>query len=185
MKILLHVCCGPCATYPFAALAGEGHEVDGYFFNPNIHPYREYLLREEAAREFARRAGRKIIIPAGYDPSGFFRSIANREEERCRWCYLHRLSAAAAAARAGGYQAFTTTLLLSPHQKRRWVIEAGDLAAREKGVDFLDRDFRGGWREHWSAVEKMGLYKQQYCGCLFSEYERFRSAPASAASAGK
>jgi epoxyqueuosine reductase len=176
MRILLHICCAPCATYPFELLLNEGHQVDGYFYNPNIHPFREYLERRESVEDYGRQTGRRIIISPRYDFEEFFRLVAFREDNRCRYCYYMRLRQTAAVARKGKYDAFTTTLLISKQQKHELARKIGADVAEETGVFFLYRDFREGWKEHWALTEQYGLYKQQYCGCLYSEYERFKSS---------
>ncbi len=173
MKILLHICCGPCATYPFEVLQGEGHEVDGYFYNPNIHPYSEYLRRREAVEKLAAAIPGKVIFSPRYDFPEFFRRAAFRESLRCRLCYDQRLKQSALVAREGKYDAFTTTLLISKRQEHELAREAGEAAAAGAGVKFLYRDFRPGWKRHWELTADHNLYKQQYCGCLYSEYERF------------
>ena len=175
----MHVCCGPCATYPFRALEEEGHDVDGFFYNPSVQPYREFLRRKEAAETLAEKTGRRMIVPPRYDLEEFFRLVAFREKSRCRYCYWLRLSRTASAARKGKYDAFTTTLLISRQQKHDLARRVGEEAAAEAGVPFLYRDFREGWKEHWRLTEELGLYKQDYCGCVYSEYERFRNFPPS------
>lgn len=174
MKILLHVCCAPCATYPFRVLTGEGHRVDGFFYNPNVQPTREYLLRRQSAEDYSRLSGNRIIISPRYDFREFLRDVVFREDDRCRYCYYRRLKQTAAAARKGKYDAFTTTLLISKLQNHELAREIGKNVSRETGVKFLYRDFRDGWQEHWDLTDEYGLYKQQYCGCIYSEYERFR-----------
>lgn len=172
MKILLHICCAPCATYPFKFLTEEGHRVTGYFYNPNIHPFREYIRRREAVEKYAALAGREVIYP-GYDFREFLRIVVPRETDRCRHCYRLRLRKTAFAAREGNFDAFTTTLLLSKHQQHKEIKKGGREVAGEEGVEFLDRDFRPGWEEHWQLTARYDLYKQQYCGCIYSEYERY------------
>ncbi len=174
MKILLHICCGPCATYPFEILEGEEHQVDGYFYNPNIHPSTEYLRRRQAVEKLAEATSRKVIFCPRYDFEEFFRRIAGREGERCRSCYRLRLEETARAAVEGGYDGFTTTILISKHQDHQLAREVSQAAAAASGTRFLYRDFRDGWKRHWELTERHGLYKQQYCGCLYSEYERFK-----------
>jgi len=175
VKILLHACCAPCATYPFKALLEEGHQVDGYFYNPNIQPFQEYLRRREAVEKYSKQTGRRIIISPRYDFEEFFRGVVFREANRCRHCYYQRLKQTALVARKGRYDAFTTTLLISRHQKHGLAREVAEEVAKEEGIDFLYRDFRPGWKEHWELTEKYHLYKQQYCGCIYSEYERFKN----------
>ncbi len=175
MRILLHICCGPCATYPFNALLEEGHRVTGYFYNPNIHPYTEYLRRKKAAADYGEKSGQKVIFSPTYDFENFFRAVAGQENSRCRFCYYQRLKETADRARKDGYGAFTSTLLISKHQKHDLAKSVGEKVAGEVGVPFFYRDFRPGWKEHWKLTEEYGLYKQQYCGCIYSEFERFKN----------
>ncbi|MDH7578426.1 MAG: epoxyqueuosine reductase QueH [Bacillota bacterium] len=173
MKILMHVCCGPCALYPFQVLSSQGHTVAGFFTNPNIHPYQEYLKRREAAQEMARQLQFPLFFEAGYRPEVYFREVAFRETERCRFCYLLRLREVARRAKEEGFEAFTTSLLVSPWQKHELVRDIGEEIAREVQVPFLYFDWRPGYREGRRRARVMGLYSQKYCGCLFSERERY------------
>jgi len=175
MKVLLHVCCAPCATYPFKALKGDGNRVDGFFYNPNIQPFQEYLRRRRSVEDYSRLSGNRIIISPKYDFREFLREVVFREDNRCRYCYYRRLKTTASAARKGKYDAFSTTLLLSKQQKHDVVRRIGEDVSGETGVEFLYRDFRPGWKEHWALTEQFDLYKQQYCGCIYSEYERYRN----------
>jgi len=173
MRILLHVCCGPCATHPFLALQDEGHRVEGYFYNPNIHPFTEWKRRREALEKFAASSSFPVRYPARYEPEEYFRAVSFHEDERCPLCYRLRLSAAAREAKAGAFDAFTSTLLISIKQKHDLIRRIGEEAGEEAGIEFLYRDFRTGWKEHWRITEEHGLYKQQYCGCIYSERERY------------
>jgi len=173
LRVLLHICCGPCATWPFQELEREGIEADGIFYNPNIHPFREHQARLEAARGLAERTGRRLLVPAGYEAVEFFRATAFREADRCRYCYRLRLSMTAQLAARSGYDAFTSTLLISVHQDHKLIRETAEAASAAGGVPFLYRDFRPGWKQHWALTAEHGLYKQAYCGCIYSEYERF------------
>ncbi len=173
MKILLHNCCGPCSVYPVAVLSAQGHEITGYFFRSNIHPYTEMQKREEALDLFAGIAGFTVIRENGYDLEGFLRMAAFREADRCRFCYHARLSAAARIARHGRFDAFSTTLLYSRFQKHELIRETGEAVAAECGVPFFYEDFRKGWKEGIEESKRLKLYRQQYCGCIYSERERF------------
>jgi predicted adenine nucleotide alpha hydrolase (AANH) superfamily ATPase len=173
MKILLHICCGPCAVYPVEVLTEAGHQVEGYFDNPNIHPYQEFLKRIKALEDYAGQTGLQVIWQKDYDIEEFFRLVAFREGERCRFCYQLRLGRAARAARALGFEAFTSTLLYSRHQQHDLIQEVARQAAKEAGVKFYYEDFRKGWNEGVAGSKAMGLYRQPYCGCLFSERERY------------
>ncbi len=171
----MHICCGPCATYPHKVLRDEGLDVAGFFLNPNIHPYSEYQRRLATLWQYAGQSGLYLLPPGDYDLAGYLRSAveAPTRPARCRACYRFRLEGAAAEAAARGYDAFTTTLLVSPHQDHAAVREEGERAAAKHGVKFLYRDFRPGWREGRALAKQFGLYRQNYCGCVFSEKERY------------
>ena len=177
MKVLLHSCCGPCTIYPLDVLRGEGHAVMGFFYRHNIHPYTECLRRQETLERYAADQNLRLVVQDGYDMEGFVRSVAFRETERCRYCYHDRLRAAALVARKGKFAAFTSTLLYSRHQKHDLIREMGESVARESGVRFLYRDFRDGWREGIETSKALGMYRQPYCGCIYSEKERYYRAP--------
>ncbi len=172
MKILLHICCGPCSIYPVEVLRGEG-EVTGYFFNPNIHPYTEWRARRDALARYAAGAGLEIICDGRYLLEEFIREVVYREGERCGVCYRMRLSDTAGAARERGFEAFSTTLLVSPYQNHRLIREVGEAVAAKTGVEFLYRDFRPGFRGAAARAGELGMYRQKYCGCIYSEKERY------------
>jgi predicted adenine nucleotide alpha hydrolase (AANH) superfamily ATPase len=173
MKILLHICCAPCAVYPVAALSEAGHQVRGFFFNPNIHPYQELSRRVAALEDYAGKTGLPIIWDRTYDLEGFLRQIVFREQERCRFCYHLRLMAAAKVALSGKFEAFTSTLLYSKFQNHEMIRELGERVGQEMGISFYYEDFRRGWTLGVNQSKQMGLYRQQYCGCIFSERDRF------------
>ena len=176
MNILLHICCGPCALYPLRTLRAAGHSVTGFFHNPNIHPYQEYARRLDAVREMAEREALPMIIRDDYDLEGFLASVAPAPEKRCGYCYASRLEAAAAAAATAGqdFEAFTSSLLYSRYQRHDEIRAFGEQAARVHGVSFHYEDFRPGWQEGIRLSKEMGLYRQQYCGCIYSENERYQ-----------
>jgi predicted adenine nucleotide alpha hydrolase (AANH) superfamily ATPase len=173
MKILLHICCGPCAAVTVEALRGAGHEVTGFWFNPNVHPYQEYERRLEAARSYADQAGLHLIVHDEYGLKDFARAMVFREAQRCPVCYEMRLRRTAAVAKGGHFDAFTTTLLVSPHQEHDVIRSIGEQIAVEVGVPLHYEDFRPGFKRHHELAEQHGLYRQPYCGCVYSEYERF------------
>lgn len=169
----MHICCAPCAIYTVDVLRNEGAEVYGYFHNPNIHPYQEYLRRRETLADWAKEIGLTVIFADDYDLDGFLRETVYRETERCRFCYRLRLDAAAHVARRGKFDAMTTTLLYSKFQKHSLIADIGRESARQKGIEFLYRDFRLGWKEGIERSKALGMYRQQYCGCIYSERDRF------------
>jgi predicted adenine nucleotide alpha hydrolase (AANH) superfamily ATPase len=174
LRVLLHTCCGPCAIEPVARLREEGHEVTGFWYNPNIHPYTEYQRRLEALRQFAAAVDLPLIVRDDYDLEGFIaRAGLKRVPERCGECYRIRLAVAAEVAAEGGFDAFTTSLLVSPYQKHDLLKEVGEEAASAAGVPFLYRDWRPRFRAGRQRAAELGLYRQPYCGCIFSEKERY------------
>jgi len=154
-------------------LREKGLEVWSYFYNPNIHPYTEFVRRRETLEAYARDAGFKVIVDNEYDMEEFLRGVAYREEQRCRFCYAVRLRKAAHLAKDEGYNCFTTTLLVSPYQKHDLIRQAGEAAAEEYGVPFYYIDFRPGYRRAAAFSREMGMYRQPYCGCIYSEKERY------------
>jgi len=175
VKILLHTCCGPCTIYPLRVLREMGHDPTGYFFNPNIHPYLEYKRRAETLAAFADETGLPVTWTKDYSMENFFRLVANREKDRCRYCYLLRLRETVQAAIVAGFDAFTTTLLYSKFQNHELLREIGESLGRDRGIPFFYFDFRKGWQEGIRLSKERGMYRQPYCGCLYSEKERFYS----------
>lgn len=176
MKILLHTCCGPCTIYPLAQLRTAGHEVMGFFYRHNIHPLQECLRREETLRRYAQSVDFKIIWQAGYELEEFLRGVAYRENQRCAYCYHARLTACAKLAKHGKFQAFSSTLLYSKFQKHELIREIGEAVGKKEGVPFYYADWRSGWREGLERSKALDMYRQPYCGCIFSEKERFFNA---------
>ncbi|MBI2353439.1 MAG: epoxyqueuosine reductase QueH [Deltaproteobacteria bacterium] len=173
MKILLHICCGPCALYPLRTLRNTGHAVTGFFYNPNIHPYQEYARRLAAAREMAELEALPLIVRDDYDLEGFLANVAAAPQRRCGYCYASRLRATALLAAGQGYDAFSASLLYSRYQRHDEIRELGEQLGREHGVVFHYEDFRRGWQEGIRLSKELGLYRQQYCGCIYSEKERY------------
>lgn len=173
MKILLHTCCGPCSIYPVDFLREKGMDVCGYFFNPNIHPYTEFARRRETLEKYAAEIDLKIIFDEDYHLEEFLQSVAHRESRRCLICYAMRLDQTARVAKRGGFDRFGTTLLVSPYQKHELIREIGQASADKYGVPFYYEDFRPGYKAATELSKKMGMYRQQYCGCIYSEKERY------------
>lgn len=176
MNLLLHMCCGPCSCYPVKVLREQGIEPTGYFFNPNIHPYKEWDIRLKAAEEFAARSEMKIITDKHYMLRDFLRrALAAEQVEngRCRMCYTWRLEETARYAAENGFDAFTSTLFYSIYQQHELMKETAEHFAKVYGVKFHYEDFRPGWQEGIDMSMEMGLYRQPYCGCIFSEEERY------------
>jgi predicted adenine nucleotide alpha hydrolase (AANH) superfamily ATPase len=173
MNLLLHLCCAPCTIYPLQTLRDEGIQVSGYFYNPNIHPYREYEKRKNTLKEYAEMCKLEIFYDDQYDLELFLNQTRPWGPERCRICYDIRLEATARQAKAEGFEAFSTTLLYSRYQKHDWIKEVGTKIGERFDLPFLYQDFRPGWQDGVQKSKKLGLYRQPYCGCIFSEKERF------------
>ena len=178
MKLLLHVCCGPCAIWPVRNLLEQGHDLIGFFFNPNVHPYQEHQKRLEAALKLARQLEFPLLVSERYQPERYFRDVAfhEHESERCRLCYILRLQEAAARAQETGCAGFTTSLLISPYQKHDLIRTIGTGIGERSGVPFIYYDWRPAYYEGRKQAREMDLYSQRYCGCLYSEYERCRDS---------
>jgi len=158
-------------------LRAEGAEVVGYFFNHNIHPYREYRRRLETVYHYAYLARLDLVCHDEYLLEEFLAATAARPAERCRYCYVSRIDRAAKTAAELGHDAFTTTLLYSRYQQHDLIRQEGELAAERHGVRFLYDDYRRGWRHGIEVSQQMGLYRQQYCGCIYSEKDRYHPMP--------
>jgi len=172
-RILLHVCCAPCATYTARRLRELGFGVTSFWYNPNIHPYSEHERRRETLAQYAHEIELPVIWEPGYDIVPFMRAIHGREQfrERCQVCYRMRLERTALVAARGGFDALTTTLLISPHQDQATIKTLGERAGALHGVEFFFENFRRGWAEHHRMAHEHDLYRQRYCGCVYSEWE--------------
>ena len=173
INILLHTCCAPCTIYPVEHLKAKGFDVKGYFFNPNIHPYTEFVRRKDTLEKYAEESGLSMIFDDSYYLEEFLQGVVNKESRRCEFCYAMRLDQAAQAAKEGRYDCFSTTLLVSPYQKHELIREIGHLTGDKFGIPFYYVDFRKGYRDAAARSRAMGMYRQQYCGCIYSEKERY------------
>ena len=176
MKLLMHICCAPCSLMCIETLRGEELEPEGYWFNPNIHPFTEYRSRRNCLREYAGEIGLKLIERNDYALRPFVQAVAPDIEHRCTRCYEIRLGETARFAAENGYDAFTSSLFVSPYQRHEEMKEIATLAATRFGVKFLYRDFRPYFKEGQERAREKGFYMQKYCGCIFSEEERYLKA---------
>jgi predicted adenine nucleotide alpha hydrolase (AANH) superfamily ATPase len=172
-KVIVHVCCAHCAAYTVEHWRQQGYETAGFWYNPNIHPYMEHQQRLESMKSLAERIKLPLIISPDYDIIEYFRRVAGHEAERCGECFDLRLGKTAETALENGFSAFTTTLLISPHQKHDLIKEVGERVAEAKGVEFLYADLRKRYSDSRHITKPMELYRQQYCGCVYSEWERY------------
>ncbi|MBI5050643.1 MAG: epoxyqueuosine reductase QueH [Nitrospirae bacterium] len=199
MKILLHICCVNCAIYPVKTVLEEGHGLTGFWFNPNIHPFEEYNLRLDSLRDFAGMRNIDMIYKE-YKPEDFNeavkpdnlsspiynpptspfskggqRGIINSGvavRERCKSCYRLRLEETAHNAAKEGFDAFSTTLLISPYQSFEEITNIGSKLAGKYNVQFYLKDFRPDFSTAMAVSKQLGFYRQKYCGCKYSMEER-------------
>ncbi len=173
MNTLLHICCAPCAIYPVERLRKAGHQIAGFFYNPNIQPYSEYLKRRCEVEKYSKESSLNVIY-GEYDLVKYFQMVAydGKIEERCPECWWLRLINTAKFAKENGFDAFTTTLLVSPYQDQNVIKAIGEDIAAKAGLKFYYEDFRPGFKEAHDKARATGMYCQNYCGCIFSEKER-------------
>ena len=171
--LLLHTCCAPCVVYCVDALRGEGLEPVSFWYNPNIHPYQEYRARRDTLVDYAASIDLRLTVRDCYGLRDFVEAVAGDVDGRCAHCYACRLEETARYAAGHGYDCFSTTLLVSPYQNHEAIRRTGEEMAKRYGVDFLYRDFRPGFRQGQAKARELGLYMQKYCGCVFSEEERY------------
>lgn len=172
MKLLMHICCSTCCLYPLQTLLSRNIDVRGFWLNPNIHPYTEYALRLESLRRLQIEWNLDMEYADNYGLKEFVRAVVHDEENRCSVCYTMRLEATAGTAKRMGLDGFTTSLLVSPYQKFDMIMRIGNEAAKKYAIPFFAEDFRPGWKEGMKKSKAFGLYRQKYCGCIYSEMER-------------
>ncbi len=189
-KLLLHICCGPCSIYVFNVLSSE-FKVQSFFYNPNIHPKEEYLKRKKCLKEYTQHDSLQVIW-GKYEPRKYFEKVLRvtevtnvtkitkeiekgkinvPKEIRCPVCYRLRLEKTAYKASKLGFDYFTTTLLQSPYQDLKKIKEIGDKQAKKYGVKFYFEDFTSGFRSGQQKAKEFNLYRQKYCGCIFSKFK--------------
>ena len=172
-SVLVHSCCAHCAAYTVDYWRQQGYDVRALWYNPNIHPYTEHQHRLESMESLAQEINLPLIVTEGYDMMEYFRRVSGHEAKRCRYCFNLRLSKTAETARQNSFNAFTTTLLISPQQKHDIIRETGNKIAGEKGLEFLYADLRKRYSDSRHLTKSLNLYRQQYCGCVYSEGERY------------
>lgn len=174
-KVLMHTCCAPCSVYFIDSLRAEGIEPTVFWFNPNIHPYIEYKARRDCLKDYCRTIDVKAIFHEMYGLDNFCKNVVSDIPNRCvNYCYRARIGETVRYAKENGYDAFTTTLLVSPYQKHEELKAVCEELAEMAGVEFLYRDFRVGFRDGQAKARELGMYMQKYCGCIFSEEERYK-----------
>ncbi|MFX1296555.1 MAG: epoxyqueuosine reductase QueH [Promethearchaeota archaeon] len=173
-KILLHVCCGPCATHSIMELQHESFEVALFFSNSNISPKEEYTKRLNSLENYVKKVNVPLILDS-YNPDDWFELIKGYEDsreggERCKICIESRLKRTAQYAKLHGFKWFTTTLTISPHKNTELINQLGMQLAIELDINFLTKNFkkRNGFKRSVIISKEYKLYRQNYCGCLFS-----------------
>ena len=172
-SILVHCCCAHCTAYTVDYWRRQGYELSAFWYNPNIHPYMEHQRRLEAMQSLAENLGFPLIKTDGYDIIDYFQRVTGHEAQRCQYCFQLRLQKTAATALELGFNAFTSSLLISPHQKHELLLEIGNKLAEENGIRFLYADLRKRYSDSRRMTKPLNLYRQQYCGCVYSEWERY------------
>jgi len=173
LKLLLHICCAPCSIYPVKVLKEMDMDIMGFFYRYNIHPFQECMKREETLKQYSESIELKVIYQTDYKIEKFLQSIVFREKERCRYCYYDRLKATALVAKKGKFEGFTTTLLYSKYQNHELIRQTGEALAKNYGLKFFYHDFREGWKLGIEESKRLKMYRQQYCGCVYSEKDRY------------
>ena len=173
MRLLLHACCGPCLIEPLEQFSATVDKLAIVYSNSNIHPAEEYERRKETLYTYAKSVG-ATVVELDYDPAAWLDAVgplAHEGAERCRACYRLRLGEAATYAADNGYDALATTLTISPYQDPDAIREEGQAAALRAGIEWVDRDFRDSYGEATRRSRELGMYRQNYCGCMLSEAE--------------
>lgn len=172
--LLLHTCCAPCATVTVDRYRAEGFEPVLFFHNPNIHPYREFRRRLATLEEWAGSQGISLLVHRDYPLESTLRLMLS-PGLRCGLCFRERLSATAAEARDRGIGTIGSTLSVSPYQDHGLLLQEARRVETESGVEFAYIDCRQEYPGSVQASRKLGLYRQPYCGCIFSERDRYET----------
>ena len=173
-SVLMHTCCAPCSLSCIDPLRAEGIEPVAFWYNPNMHPWKEYEARRDCLLAYAPTIEMQVIVDEDYCLRTFVEHVASDIDHRCTYCYQHRLEETARYAAEHGYEAFTSTLLASLYQDHDGIKAAAEKYARQYGVEFLYRDFRPNFRAGNQRARELGFYMQKYCGCVFSEQDRYQ-----------
>lgn len=172
-KVLLHCCCAPCSVSCVEPLREENLDITAYWYNPNIHPFKEYEARRDCLIEYSGKINLPLIVEEDYGLREFVKNVACDIDRRCTYCYEHRLEQTAKYAAENGFDSFTSTLFASIYQNHELMKAAAEKYAQKYGVKFLYRDFRPNFKNGNQKAREAGLYMQKYCGCIFSEQDRY------------
>lgn len=163
----------PCSAACIKYLREENLDITGYWYNTNIHPYKEYEARLNALKEYAKLINLDVVYDDYYGLREFVKNVYDKLDNRCEYCYYNRMLKVVKYAKENGYDAFTSTLFISPYQKHDLLKSICEKLSAEFDIAFLYRDFRPYFREGQKMFRETGLYMQKYCGCIFSEEERY------------
>jgi len=176
-KLLLHTCCGPCAIYVIEELLKQ-YQVTVYFYNPNIHPRKEYLARKAEVKNYLEKI-EVDFIEGDYNTKDWFDQVRGLEHEpergrRCDVCFQLRLSGVVKRAKQDGYDAWATTLSISPHKNYQKISQIGQDLSQKNQISFVDRDWKkqDGYKIACNLSSQQGFYRQDYCGCIYSKRDR-------------
>ena len=173
-KILLHCCCAPCSLSCVEPLKNEGVDITAFWFNPNIHPFKEYEARRDCLVNFIAEQKIPLVVKEDYGLREFVRNVAENIDSRCEYCYSVRLEQTAKYAKENGFDGFTSTLFSSLYQNHEMMVKKAEELAEKYGIEFYYRDFRPNFREGNQMAREKGFYMQKYCGCIFSEEDRYQ-----------
>ncbi len=172
MKLLLHACCAPCFAYFLKHFGEKGTDYTVYHYNPNIHPYKEYLRRYETLKNFTEKKGIPLLYDVGFMQAKWEKDYQKLEQkQRCSQCYAQRLMKTAEVAAREGFTHFSSTMFISPYQNHEIMKKIANDAAQKYGVQFYYEDFRIHFREGQQLAKEANLYRQKYCGCICSYME--------------
>ncbi len=172
-SVLIHCCCAHCTAYTVEYWRSQGYEIQAFWYNPNIHPFKEHEHRLEAIKFLAKKLDFEITIHSRYEMIEYLRKVVGYESVRCQHCFRIRLQKTGETAREYGFKNFTSSLLISPHQKHELLLNIGNAVAEETRTRFFYADLRKDYSQSRFMTKPLGLYRQQYCGCIYSEWERF------------
>ncbi len=173
MNLLLHTCCAPCSVACVKELRENGVEPTAFWYNPNIHPFTEYKARKNTLIDYAKAIDLALVVEDEYGLRSFVQAVSGNIEGRCGYCYAVRLEKTAQYAARHGFDSFATTLTVSPYQNTPLIFEVGAKIGQKYGVEFVPYDFSPRFREGQTEARAAGLYMQKYCGCIFSEEDRY------------
>ena len=176
MKLLLHTCCAVCLAGTALETAGRKLALTAFYHNPNVHPLLEWRKRLKATQVMCERLKLPLVADGEYGLDEFLKALQGRHESpaRCETCYRLRLGRTADRAKALGFDAFSTPLLASPEQDLALIRRVAQDESERAGVAFEDLDLAGAHDRGKEFAKKHNIYRQQYCGCVFSEYDRYK-----------